>query len=136
MAKILAIDYGTVRTGIAISDETKTFAFGLPTVSTKELFSFLSQITVQETISTFIIGEPKQMNGLPSESETAIASFIEKLTKSFPKIPICRVDERFTSKMAFDVMIASGMKKKQRQNKGKIDEISAVIILQTYLDNH
>lgn len=135
MARILAFDYGTKRTGIAVTDELQIIASGLTTVNTKEIFSFLTQYLKDENVELFVVGEPKQMNNQHSESEQFIKIFIEKLKTTFPKIPIARVDERFTSKMAFQSMIDSGLKKKQRQNKALIDEISATIILQSYLSN-
>ncbi|PHQ55610.1 MAG: Holliday junction resolvase RuvX [Lutibacter sp.] len=136
MGRILGIDYGTKRTGIAVTDELQIIASGLTTVETKKIFSFLTTYLKNEKVELFIIGEPKQLNNTESESEQFIKIFIEKLSTTFPKIPIKRVDERFTSKMAFQAMIDSGLKKKQRQNKALIDEISATIILQTYLQQH
>jgi len=133
MARILAIDYGKKRTGIAITDELQLIASGLTTVPTATLFNFLKEYTSKEQVELFLVGEPKQMDASPSESELLIIPFIEKLKKQFPTIPIQRIDERFTSKMAFQTMIDSGLKKKQRQNKALLDEISATIILQTYL---
>ena len=134
LARILALDYGTIRTGIAVTDELQIIASGLTTVDTKKIFSFLTTYLKNEHVELFVVGEPKQMNNKVSESEQFILPFIEKLKSTFPKIPIKRVDERFTSKMAFQSMIDSGLKKKQRQNKALIDEISATIILQTYLN--
>ncbi|MFD1294338.1 Holliday junction resolvase RuvX [Lutibacter holmesii] len=133
MARILALDYGTVRTGIAVTDELQIIASGLTTVDTKKIFSFLTSYLKNENVELFVVGEPKQLNNTASESEQFIKPFIEKLKTTFPKIPVKRVDERFTSKMAFQSMIDSGLKKKQRQNKALIDEISATIILQSYL---
>ncbi len=133
MARILAIDYGKKRTGIAITDELQLIASGLTTVPTATLFNFLKEYTSKEQVELFLVGEPKQMDASASESELLIIPFIEKLKKQFPTIPIQRIDERFTSKMAFQTMIDSGLKKKQRQNKALLDEISATIILQTYL---
>ncbi|MEZ4793267.1 MAG: Holliday junction resolvase RuvX [Gelidibacter sp.] len=133
MARLLAIDYGTKRTGIAITDELQIIASGLTTVDTKELLPFLKKYTSDEKVELFIIGEPKQMNNEASESEAAILPFIEKLSKAIPEIPIVRVDERFTSKMAFQTMIDSGLKKGHRRNKALVDEISATIILQSYM---
>jgi putative Holliday junction resolvase len=133
LARILALDYGTIRTGIAVTDELQIIASGLTTVETKKIFSFLMDYLKNEKVELFVIGEPKQMNNKASESEQFIKPFIEKLQLTFPKIPVVRVDERFTSKMAFQSMIDSGLKKKQRQNKALIDEISATIILQSYL---
>lgn len=133
MARILAIDFGTKRTGIAVTDELQIIASGLTTVVTKELLQFLKDYTTKETVELFLIGEPKQMDNSASESEVHIISFITKLEKAIPNIPIKRVDERFTSKMAFQTMIDSGLKKNQRKNKALIDEISATLILQSYL---
>ena len=135
MARILAIDYGKKRTGIAVTDELQIIASGLTTVLTKELFPFLKEYTNNEKVELFLVGEPKQMNNSASESEALIVPFIDELIKMFPSIPIKRIDERFTSKMAFQTMIDSGLKKKQRQNKALVDEISATIILQSYLYN-
>ena len=133
MGRILAIDFGKVRTGIAVTDELQLIASGLETVPTKDLISFLKNYTETEQVELFVVGEPKQMNNEPSESEALIIPFLEKLTKAFPKIPIERVDERFTSKMAFQTMIDSGLSKKKRKNKALVDEISATLILQSYL---
>ena len=135
MARILALDYGKVRTGIAVTDALQIIASGLTTVKTNEIFSFLENYTKKEDVELFLIGEPKQMNNTASESEVLIIPFINKLKKIFKHIPVKRVDERFTSKMAFQTMIDSGLNRKQRKNKALIDEISATIILQTYLYN-
>jgi len=134
LARILAIDYGEKRTGIAITDDLQIIASGLTTVDTKKIFSFLTEYLKNENVELFVVGEPKQLNNTESESEQFIKPFILKLSTTFPKIPIKRIDERFTSKMAFQSMIDSGLKKKQRQNKALIDEISATIILQSYLN--
>lgn len=136
LARILAFDFGTKRTGIAITDELQIIASGLTTVDTKKIFSFLTEYLKNENVELFIVGEPKQLNNTESESEKFIKPFILKLSQTFPKIPIKRIDERFTSKIAFQSMIDSGLKKKQRRNKSLIDEISATIILQTYLQQH
>ena len=133
MARILAIDYGEKRTGIAVTDELQIIASGLITVKTDELIKFLIDYTNKEQVELFIVGLPKQMNNSDSESEKHILSFLKQLKKSLPKIPIKRIDERFTSKIAFQTMIDNGLKKKQRRNKGLVDEISATIILQSYL---
>jgi len=133
MARILAIDYGVKRTGIAVTDDFQIIASGLTTVKTSEIFSFLKKYLSSENVELFLVGEPKQMNNTASESEQYIIPFIKKLNVHFPEIPIKRVDERFTSKMAFQTMIDSGLTKKQRQNKALVDEISATIILQSYL---
>ncbi len=133
MARILAIDYGLKRTGLAITDPMQIIASGLTTVATTELLTYLERYIATETVSLFLVGEPKQMNNKPSKSEALIQPFLKKLNLKFPKIPVQRVDERFTSKLAFQTMIDSGLKKQQRQNKALVDEISAVIILQSYL---
>lgn len=133
MSRILAIDYGKKRIGIAVTDELQLIASGLTTVLTSDIFDFLTSYLNNEKVALFIVGEPKQMDYTPSESEELIIPFLKKLEEKFPEMPIKRVDERFTSKMAFQTMIDSGLKKKQRQNKALIDEISATIILQTYL---
>lgn len=133
MARILAIDFGTKRTGIAVTDELQIIASGLTTVHTKELISFLKEYFTSEQVELVVIGEPKQLNNEVSESESAIQAFIKKFTTNFPEMPMQRVDERFTSKMAFQTMIDSGLNKKQRKNKALVDEISATIILQSYL---
>jgi len=135
LARVLAIDYGLKRTGIAVTDELQIIASGLTTVPTDELLPFLKEYISKEKVELFIIGKPKQMDNSDSESEALIIPFLEKLAKQIPSIPIQRVDERFTSKMAFQTMIDSGLKKKQRRNKALVDEISATIILQSYLYN-
>ncbi|MGI9531705.1 Holliday junction resolvase RuvX [Lutimonas sp.] len=135
MSRILAMDYGEKRIGIAVTDEMQIIASGLTTVPTSDIFDFLEDYTKKEKVELFLIGEPKQMNNTASESEKFIAPFINKLQSKLGHIPIKRVDERFTSKMAFQTMIDSGLKKKQRQNKALVDEISATIILQSYLYN-
>ncbi len=135
MSRILALDYGEKRIGIAVTDDMQIIASGLTTVPTAEIFTFLKSYLKKEKVELFLVGEPKQMDNTASESEQFIAPFINKLAKMFGDIPIKRVDERFTSKMAFQTMIDSGLKKKQRQNKALIDEISATIILQSYLYN-
>ena len=133
MGRILAIDYGTKRTGLAVTDELQIIASGLTTVDTKELIQFLKDYVGSETVDLFVVGLPKQMDNTASESEVYIQKFLEELSKQLPHVPVERVDERFTSKMAFQTMIDSGLKKKQRQNKALIDEISATLILQSYL---
>ena len=135
MARILAIDFGKVRTGLAVTDELQIIASGLTTVPTNELMDFLKDYLSKEKVELFLVGEPKQMNNEASESEALIAPFISQLRTFFSEIPIKRVDERFTSKMAAQTLFDSGLKKKQRQNKALLDEISATIILQSYLYN-
>ena len=136
MGRILAIDYGTKRTGLAVTDEMQIIASGLTTVETKDLLQFLKNYVATEKVEKFVVGLPKQMDNTASESEVYIQKFLEQLTKSIPHIPVGRVDERFTSKMAFQTMIDSGLKKKQRKNKALIDEISATLILQSYLSSN
>tara|TARA_R110002049_G_scaffold13550_15_gene59046 strand:+ start:4962 stop:5372 length:411 start_codon:yes stop_codon:yes gene_type:complete len=135
MGRILAIDYGTKRTGIAITDELQLIASGLTTVDTPNLFTFLKEYMASEKVELVLVGEPTQKDGSPSSVEEHIQKFLKVFTESFPKLEIKRVDERYSSKMAFQTMIDSGLKKKQRRNKALIDEISATIILQEYLYN-
>ncbi|RXR23478.1 Holliday junction resolvase RuvX [Flavobacterium stagni] len=133
MPRLLAIDYGIKRTGIAVTDELQIIASGLTTVDSKELLVFLKNYFAKEQVAKVLVGEPKQMNGQPSESAPLVDAFVAAFQQQFPEIPVERVDERFTSKMAFQTMIDSGLKKKQRQNKRLIDEIAATILLQDYL---
>ena len=134
MGIIIALDFGKKRTGIAVTDPLQLIASGLTTVETKDLISFLKNYCSKGTVESFVIGLPKQMNNQPSESEQLIQTFLKTLRNTFPDIAIQREDERFTSKMAFQSMIDSGMKKKKRQNKAVVDEISATLILQSYLN--
>ena len=133
MGRVLAIDFGKKRTGIAVTDELQIIASGLTTVNTADLLSFLKEYTAKEKVVLFLMGQPKQMDNSESESEALMLPVLKKIEKLFPQIPMKRIDERFTSKMAFQTMIDSGMKKKQRRNKAMVDEISATIILQSYL---
>jgi putative Holliday junction resolvase len=133
MPRILAIDYGQKRTGIAVTDELQIIASGLTTIPSATTIDFLKDYFSKEKVSKVLIGEPKQMNGEPSQSTEIIEHFVKKFKSFFPDMPVVRVDERFTSKMAFQTMIDSGLKKKQRQNKDLIDEISATIMLQDFL---
>jgi putative Holliday junction resolvase len=135
MARILALDFGTKRTGVAVTDELRLIASGLTTVDTKELMQFLKDYFRKEKVELVVVGEPKQKDGTASQSEVYIQSFLEEFAKQFPTMPVKREDERFTSKMAFQTMIDSGLKKKKRRNKALVDEISATIILQNYLYN-
>lgn len=134
LGKVLALDYGKKRTGIATTDELQLIASGLATVATHELEDFLKKYVAEEKISCIVVGEPKQMDNSPSESEALIQPFIKRLSKIFPQIPIERQDERFTSKMAKQTMIEGGVKKMKRRNKALVDEISATLILQAYLN--
>ena len=133
MGRILAIDYGVKRIGLAVTDEMQMIAFGLTTIPESEIFDYLTTYIKTEKVDTIVVGEPKQMDNTASESEVHIKLFLVKLAEKFPTIPIKRHDERFTSKMAFQTMLDSGLKKKQRKNKALIDEISATIILQDFL---
>lgn len=133
MARILALDYGTKRTGIAVTDELQMIASGLTTVATGDLLTFLEDYFKAEKVELVLVGEPKQKDDSPSQSEVYIQEFLKKFIERFPTMEYKRVDERFTSKMAFQTMIDSGLKKKQRRNKALVDEISATIILQSYL---
>ena len=135
MARILAIDFGEKRTGIAVSDPLQTIANGLTTVDTTHLEQFLVDHVAKESVERFVIGFPTTLRNEPAVVTAQITPFVEKLKQRFPSIPVELVDERFTSKMAFQTMIDGGLKKKARQNKGLIDQISATIILQTYLES-
>ena len=133
LSRILAIDFGEKRTGIAVTDELQIIASGLTTVPTGELLLFLENYFNEEDVELVIVGEPKRMNNENSAVESSILEFIKKFETKFSDIPLQRVDERFTSKMAFQTMIDGGLKRKQRKDKGLIDKISATIILQSYL---
>lgn len=132
--KILAIDYGSKRTGFAISDERRIFAFGLSTQETKGALEYIKQLMAKEKIDTIVIGLPKRLNNELAAIVPQINQFKTQLKHLFPDIKLVDIDERFTSKMAAQSMIDSGMKKKDRQNKALVDEISATIILQSYLE--
>lgn len=133
MGRILALDYGSKRTGIAITDELQLIASGLTTVATSELMDFLTKYIASEKVELVLVGEPKHKDGTHSNIEEEIQKFLKKFHVAFPNLQMKRVDERYTSKMAFQTMIDSGLKKKQRQNKALVDEISATIILQEFL---
>ena len=133
MPRILAIDYGQKRTGIAVTDEMQIIASGLTTIPSATTIDFLKDYFSREKVEKVLIGEPKQMNGEPSQSAEIIEAFVRKFKSFFPDMPVVRVDERFTSKMAFQTMIDSGLNKNQRKNKDLLDEISATIMLQDYL---
>ena len=132
MPRILAIDYGQKRVGLAVTDKEQLIAEGLTTVLSKDVLRYLSEYLENEKVVAFVVGEAKNLNNTPSESAKFIEPFVLRLSKHFPDIPIHRVDERFTSKMAFQTIIDSGLKKKARRNKALIDEISATIILQSF----
>ena len=133
MARILCIDYGGKRTGIAVTDPFKIIATGLTTVDSHELIPFLKKYFLQEEVELIIIGEPKNLDDSDTHATPLVKEAIKKLQKEFPQIPIKTVDERFTSKMAKQAMIEMGMKKKDRQNKRTVDEIAATMMLQEYL---
>ena len=135
MSKIIAIDYGLKRIGIAISDESQILAFGLNTISNLEIISFLREIIEKENVNILVIGKPLQKNNSLSEIESSIILFIKKLNINFPQIIIKRYDERFTSLIAKKTIIEGGIKKMKRRNKKLVDKISATLILQSYLEN-
>jgi putative Holliday junction resolvase len=134
MGRILAIDYGQKRVGLAVTDELKMIATGLTTVSSKEVMTFLKVYTSANTVECFVVGEPKQMNNTASESAKYIEPFIRRLKAEIPAIPIERMDERFTSMIATQAIRDSGAKKKVRMDKSLVDTVSAVIILQSYME--
>ncbi|MGZ5246929.1 MAG: Holliday junction resolvase RuvX [Flavitalea sp.] len=133
MARILAIDYGLKRTGIAVTDPLQIIAQGLTTVESPRLINFLKDYISKEPVELFIIGEPKNWDDSDTHATPLVEAIIKRLIKTFPKIPIKKVDERYTSKMASRAMIDMGMKKSQRRNKALVDEIAATIMLQEYL---
>ncbi|WP_411273294.1 Holliday junction resolvase RuvX [Daejeonella sp.] len=132
--RILAFDYGTKRIGIAVTDPLQIIATGLDTIHPKDIVEYLKNYLSRENVELFVVGEPLQMDGTPSQSTPHIKGFITILTKQFPEIPVERIDERFTSKMASAVVAQSGLKRSDRQNKARLDTISATIILQSYLE--
>ena len=133
MARILAIDYGRKRTGLAVTDPLQIIAGGLATVSTSGLFDWLQQYLQQEQVERIVIGEPRQPNGQPSENLQRVQQFVNRWRKAHPEIPIDYYDERFTSVLAHQAMLDGGLRKKARQDKALVDEISATIILEDYL---
>lgn len=134
MARIMAIDYGTKRCGIAVTDSLQTCAFGLDTVSPNDLLPFLKNYTSQEEVTHIVVGAPKQRDNTPSVVEIKITPFVAQLKTQLPEIDVVRYDERFTSKMAKQSLLMSGAPKKVRQKKEVIDKLSATLILQGYLD--
>lgn len=133
MPRIMAFDYGSKRIGIAVTDPLQLIATGLTTVHPKDVVEFIKKYIQTEPVECFVVGEPKQMDGTPSQSAQHVKGFITILKKSFPEIPVTTMDERFTSKMASETVSQSGFKKSDRRNKERIDTISATIILQSYL---
>ncbi|MBR1644176.1 MAG: Holliday junction resolvase RuvX [Bacteroidales bacterium] len=133
MGRILSIDYGIKRTGLAVTDELKLIAHSLATVDTSQLMDYLVAYCASTPVECFVVGQAKQMDNTPSESARVIEPFVTALCTRFDTTPVVRVDERFTSKMAFQSMIDSGLSRKQRRNKATIDAVSATLILQTYM---
>jgi putative Holliday junction resolvase len=136
MGRILCIDYGQKRTGLAVSDPLKIIATALDTVATKDVMLFIERYLQKESVETIVVGEPKQMNGMPSESSRYIEPFVRRLKQAYPQIPVVRYDERFTSKIAFRAMIDGGLRKKARQDKAVVDRVSAVLILQSFMERN
>ncbi len=134
MARIIAIDYGTKRVGLATTDPMQIIASALDTVHAKDIFTYLKKYTENEKVEAFVVGMPTHRDGAATDATPHVVGFIRSLKKQFPDIEIYQEDERFTSKMAQDAMIRAGMKKKQRQQKGNLDRMSAVIILQSFLE--
>lgn len=135
MGRILAIDYGQKRVGLAVTDSLQIAANGLTTLGVHEVMSFLKEYLSKETVDKFVVGYPKQMNGQESDSMQYIRPFVSKLKQNFPAIEVVMVDERFTSVLAHKTMLEAGLKKKDRQNKEIVDKVAAVIILQTYMES-
>ena len=135
MARIMAIDYGRKRVGVAVTDPMQIIAGGLATVPAHEIVAFIEKYVATEAVETIVVGLPKQMNNQPSESMRYIQPFVAALKKKLPNIPVVFYDERFTSVLAHRAMLDGGLKKKDRQNKALVDEISATIILQDYLES-
>ncbi|MBI1766996.1 MAG: Holliday junction resolvase RuvX [Bacteroidetes bacterium] len=135
MPRILAIDYGTKRTGIAVTDPMQIIATALETVDTSQLISFLKKYFEKEQVSEIVIGMPKRLNNTDSDTAEEVRKFIALFKQNFPQTPVAEVDERFTSSLAQQAMISGGMKKKDRQVKGNVDKISATLILQSYMQS-
>jgi putative Holliday junction resolvase len=135
MPRILAIDYGTKRVGLAVTDPLKIIASTLDTVHAKDVIAYLIKYTATETVETFVVGLPKRLDGSDSESAVHVENFVNLLHKNFPNTPIVRVDERFTSTIATRSLLEMGLKKKDRAKKENIDQVSAVLILQTYMQS-
>lgn len=135
MARILCIDYGLRRTGIAVTDPLQIIATGLTTVDSPQLISFLKNYFQKEPVELIIIGEPKNLDDSETHATPLVNQIIKKLEKEFPQLPIKTVDERYTSKMARQAMLDMGMKKKERRNKRTVDEIAATIMLQEYMQS-
>ena len=136
MARVLALDYGVKRTGIAVTDPLKIIATPLDTIETNALIGFLKNYCATEQVETIVIGMPKDLYNRDTHATGAVRKVIDVITNALPAIPIVQVDERFTSKMAFDTMLTGGVKKKARRDKSTIDKLSATIILQSYLEQN
>jgi putative holliday junction resolvase len=134
MGRIIGIDVGQKRIGLAVTDPLGIFATGLDTVPVSEIFNYLLKYKEKENVDVFVVGSPLKMNNMPSESVKYIEPFVKKLIKTFPEIPVRRIDERFTSKLAKQAILDSGTRKMARRNKELVDKISAVIMLQSFLD--
>lgn len=134
MGRIMAIDYGRVRTGLAVTDPMRIIATALTTVDTPSLLAYLKDYCAREKVDIFVVGEAKHMDNSPSGSAALIEPFVMELRQQFPMSEVARIDERFTSKLAFQSMIDSGMKKKDRRDKGTIDRVAATIMLQDYMN--
>ena len=134
MAKALGLDYGKKRVGIAISDSLQMIASALTTIDTPNIFTFLKDLLEKEEIDCFVVGEPKNLDGTPTDSTVITKEFVAKLSKKYPHISIKRIDERFTSKIAKQSILDAGIKKMKRRDKALVDKVSAAIILQSYLD--
>lgn len=135
MGRIIAIDYGTKRVGLAVTDPLQIIATGLATVGEPDAITYLKEYASREKIEGFVVGEPRNLDGTPAESAPRTDDFIKKLSAAFPLIPVSRMDERFTSRIAFRTMVDAGLKKKDRRNKALIDTVSAVLILQSWLES-
>ena len=143
MARIMCIDYGKKRTGIAVTDPLQIISTGLMTIDTHELFPFLKKYFIEEEVELLVVGEPKNLDDSDTHATPLVAQcikdlvrqFLKKVEKDFPKMPVTMVDERYTSKMAKQAMIEMGMKKKERRNKRNVDEIAATMMLQEYMEN-
>ncbi|MFW5758066.1 MAG: Holliday junction resolvase RuvX [Bacteroidota bacterium] len=134
MGRIMAIDYGQKRAGLAVSDPQQIIANGLTTVHVKDLMEFLKNYLAKEQVETIVVGEPRDMKNVASDASRFIEPFVKQLKKQFPDITVDRMDERFTSQMAMDTMLTAGLNRKNRQNKALVDTISATLILQSYME--
>lgn len=134
MARIMCIDYGKKRTGIAVTDPLQIISTGLMTIDTKELFPFLKKYFSEESVELMVVGEPKNLDDSDTHATPLVRQFLKRLAKEFPTMPVTTVDERYTSKMAKQAMLEMGMKKKERRNKRNVDEIAATMMLQEYME--